>query len=190
MHSTLLSSYLNKPSKKKLSIFITKILLCFIILLSSLIFTSLNDNNLILFKKYVFEETFPFMDFQSLYQKYTSSLRKENNVKQVFASSLEYTDINKYLDGDSLSIGIDTQIKSFASGIVVFIGEKEGYNKTIIIQGSDGYDIWYGNLENINVSIYDYVDKEKVIASASDNLYIVIAKDNKYYTYEEYQNKI
>ena len=191
--SSLLSNYLNKPSKRKSSIFLTKILLCIIILLSSLIFTSLSDNNLILFKEYVFDKTLPFIDFQNFYHQFTGEIKKdslEKEAKQVFATSLEYTSINNYLDGQVLAIDKDIPIKSLASGIVVYAGEKEGYNKTIIIQGSDGYDIWYGNLENINISIYDYVNENATLASASDELYIVITKDNKYYTYEEYQSGV
>ena len=34
---------------------------------------------------------------------------------------------------------------------------------TVIIQGVDGVDIWYGNLTNVSVKLYDYVEKDKLI---------------------------
>ena len=48
------------------------------------------------------------------------------------------------------------------SGIVVFIGEKEGYNNTVIIQRIDGIDEWYGNIENVNVN---NVDEQEIVNS-------------------------
>jgi len=108
----------------------------------------------------------------------------------VFGSTLEYTNISPYQNGQSLEIGSEVPINSLTGGIVVFAGIKEGFNNTIIIQGSDGYDIWYGNLSNVDIGIYDYVDAGTIIASASDNLYLLITKDAKYFTYEEYQNQI
>ena len=185
----LLDSYLKEDKPKRLHTYVTKILWCLIFLFASLIFTSVNEKCLNLYKKYVFEDTFPFMEFQNFYEKLSSSGNQVQD-KMVFGSSLEYTNITSYQNGQSLEIGTDVPINNLTGGIVVFSGEKEGFNKTVIIQGSDGYDIWYGNLENVDIGIYDYVDAGKIIASASDNLYLLIMKDSEYYTYEEYQNKV
>ena len=188
--SKLLDSYLKKESSFKGKKFITKILYCLIFLFGSLIFTSINDEYLVLYKKYVFEDTFNFMEFKDFYEKLSAPAKKESKEKMVFGSSFEYTNITPYQDGQNLKIGTDVPINTLTGGIVVFVGAKEGFNNTVIVQGSDGYDIWYGNLENVDISIYDYVDAGKIIASASDNLYLLITKDSKYYTYEEYQNQI
>lgn len=76
-----------------------------------------------------------------------------------------------------------------ASGVVVFSGEKEGYGNTVIIQGIDGADIWYGNLENVSINLYDYIEANTVIGNVVDEyLYLVIKKDNEYIKYEDYQN--
>lgn len=38
-------------------------------------------------------------------------------------------------------------VPTLESGIVVFMGEKEGYGKTIIIEQINGIDVWYSNIE-------------------------------------------
>ena len=152
--SRLLDNYLGTPPQKNISKFFTKILCCLIFLFASLIFTSYSEENLALYHKWVFEENFNFMAFKNFYQNIASSNPKKDEDKMVFGQTLEYTNITPYQNGQSLEIGVDVPINSLGGGIVVFVGEKEGFNKTIIIQGSDGYDIWYGNLENIDINIY------------------------------------
>ena len=79
-------------------------------------------------------------------------------------------------------------IPTLESGIVVFIGEKEGYNKTIIVQGIDGVDIWYGNVVDYTINLYDYVNKGDIISKVNDNkLYLVLVKNNTYINYEDYK---
>ena len=184
----LLDNYLNNKPKKKISLFFTKILICLIILLTSLIYTSISENNLELFKKYVFNETFKFMDFRSFYNKYAGNI-KNDSVQAVFKENSIYTNSTPFLEGESFIINSDEMIETISSGIVVYIGEKDSFNQTVIIQSSDGFDIWYGNLDSVNVKIYDYVDQGSVVGYASEKVYLLISKDNNYYTYEEYQNK-
>ena len=64
------------------------------------------------------------------------------------------------------------------SGIVTFIGKKEGYNNTIIIQQSNGYYAWYGNVSE-SIKIYDYIEKGSVIGSADKEYYYALFKDDK-----------
>ena len=70
------------------------------------------------------------------------------------------------------------------SGIVTFIGEKEGYNNTIIIQQSNGYYAWYGNVQE-KVKLYDYVEQGEILGTSKDNFYYyVLYKDDKPITHE------
>ena len=47
--------------------------------------------------------------------------------------------------------------------------------------------MWYGNLGNINVNLYDYVEKGALLGEVKDtNLYLVYQKDGKYVDYKEY----
>jgi stage IV sporulation protein FA len=70
---------------------------------------------------------------------------------------------------------------------VVFKGNKDEINNLVIVQSSDGFDIWYGLLENINVNIYDYINEGALIGSANKVFYLAITKDNKFYSYDEYK---
>ena len=101
---------------------------------------------------------------------------------------LVYKSIDKYLDGEVLTLNNNTLINNLTSGIVVYSGEKEGYGNTVIVQSVDGADIWYGNITNVSVKLYDYVEKDKLIGEVNgDKLYLVIKKDNNFIKYEDYQ---
>ena len=79
-------------------------------------------------------------------------------------------------------------IGAIESGVVIFVGEKDNYGSTIIIEGVDGYNIWYSNITDINIKIYDYIEKGSLIANAKDSkIYLLIEKDNKIYSYNEYK---
>ena len=98
-------------------------------------------------------------------------------------------EIKDYQDGEVLTVSSKALVNSLASGVVVFSGEKDGYGNTVIIQGIDGADIWYGNLENVSVTLYDYIEEGTVIGSIKDEfLYLVIKKDNEFIKYEDYQS--
>ena len=188
MENKLLSKYINKPKNySKINKYITKILIVIIITLSSLIYTSINEQNLQTFKKYVYEDTFNFSKFKSFYQGV-----KNNKKAQVsYASNdVDLTSYNSYLDGMVFDVDSNYPVKALTSGIVIFIGQKEGYGRTIIIQGSNGYDIWYSSVDNISVKMYDYVKEETIIGEVQNKLYMLITKDGKFYSYEEYQNQV
>ena len=68
-------------------------------------------------------------------------------------------------------------IPSINEGIVIFNGKKDDKN-TIIIQQPNKIDVWYSNLNNTNVKLYDYVDKNQIIGEANNNeLYLSFYKD-------------
>ena len=59
--------------------------------------------------------------------------------------------------------------------------------KTVIIEDENGIDHIYGNLDNVNVKLYDYVDKNDLLGTASNNtLYLLFSKDGKYLDYKEF----
>ena len=70
------------------------------------------------------------------------------------------------------------------SGIVVYIGQKEKLGNTVIIQGTDGIDYWYSNIDNLSVNLYDYVEKDIVLGtSINEYIYLTILKDGEYLNY-------
>ena len=107
----------------------------------------------------------------------TTDIFKISNKKTIPVSS-EVKPSIKYKDGVKYLIGENENIYLKSSGIVTFIGEKDGYNNTIIVQQSDGYYAWYGNVKE-SIKLYDYVESGSVIGKASDEYYYVLLKDDK-----------
>ena len=78
-------------------------------------------------------------------------------------------------------------VPSITEGMVVFIGNKENYNNTIIVEDLNGVYIWYGNISTTSLKLYDYVEKGTYIGEVNNNnLYMVFSKNGKYLNYEEY----
>ena len=78
-------------------------------------------------------------------------------------------------------------IPALESGVVVFLGEKEEYGTTIIIEQINGVEVFYSNVDALNLKLYDYVEKGKLIGEVKDNkLYLVFSKDGKYLNYKDY----
>jgi stage IV sporulation protein FA len=74
-------------------------------------------------------------------------------------------------NGQGIMIETDkgASVKAVKEGNVLFAGVKEGLGKTIIIQHSDQTESWYGNLADINVNLYEYVEKAKIVGTVSDS---------------------
>lgn len=179
-----LDDYKRKSQKKKryLSNLLTRILITIILIFGILIIINTNPEVKKKIDKYVFKTNFNYAYINKIYNKYFLNLTKE---KTLLVSKENLPNYKKYEDGFVKTINKHEKIKNLSSGVVVFVGEKEKYGKTIIIQGSDGIDIWYGNLEKVSVKMYDYVEVDKEIATASNNLYLVFQKDGKYLNYKD-----
>ena len=177
-------------NKKNINKLITKFMIAIIFFLISIIFTNYSDKNLLLYKEYVFTESLPFTKIKGWYEDlFGEVLPTQDNSQTVFNGNLVYKDISEYYDGEKLLVSKNTLVNNITSGVVVFSGEKDNYGNTVIIQGIDGVDIWYGNLENVSVSLYDYIEANTVIGETKDEyLYLVIKKDNDFIKYEDYQS--
>ena len=91
------------------------------------------------------------------------------------------------LDGVKLMVDTHYLIPCLKEGLVIFIGEKEGYGYTVIVDQLDGVNVWYSNIDELAVSLYDYVDKGQLIGNCKgDYFYLVFKKDGKVLNYEEY----
>jgi len=109
-----------------------------------------------------------------------------NSTSPVFNETLQYTSANKYKDGVALQVGSEYLIPALESGIVIFIGEKEGYGNTVILQQENGVDVWYSNISEANVKLYDYIKKSDLIGSVNETLYLVFLKNSEVIDYEKY----
>ena len=190
-NSKFLNKKNNKDNKKnKLISFFNKILICFILGITCLILMKNNNKFKTFIKKNVFNDNISFAYINNLYNKYLGdilpSLKKEETTP-VFNEKLEYINYNRYYDGYKLEVNNNYLVPIIESGIVVFSGAIENYGNTIIIEGIDGVDIWYGNIKNINVKLYDYVNKGNFLGEVeNNNLYLVFEKNKEYLEFEKY----
>ena len=60
-------------------------------------------------------------------------------------------------------------VEAMNEGNVVFAGVKEGTGKTVIIQHPDQTQTTYGNLDEIKVSLYEFIATETVVGTASES---------------------
>lgn len=147
--------------------------------------TTFKDN----FYHQVYEQHFPFMEFNKWYQKLfgtTFPFEKYLNTKPVFKENLSYNHKEAYLDGVKLSVHDTYPVPVIQTGLVVFVGEKEGYGNVIIVEQLDGVDCWYGNFSTTNVKLYDYVEAGSLLGIADKELYLVYKLDGMVIPYEKY----
>ena len=171
------------------TIFFIKLLISIVITLVILILIKSSSNFKNSFYKKVYNNNISFTQLKQVYNKYIGNLDIFDNVvktEMVFNENLNYKSKEKYLDGVKLNVDTNYLVPINESGIVVFIGEKEGYGNTVIIQRIDGIDEWYGNIENVNIKLYDYVSKGDLLGEVNNNLYLVYKKDGNVLNYEEY----
>ena len=175
---------------KYISNLFTRSLISIIVVLLSAIYINGSENNMKKYKSNLFEKSISFTRISNTYNKFFGKVIpldiEKGTTKMVFNDKLNYDSIEKYNNGFKLSM-TNPLVISLYDGIVVFIGEKEGYGNTVIVQGSNGVDIWYSNVDNIGVTLYDYISKGTTIGEAKDSkLYLVFNKENEYLSYEEY----
>ncbi|MDD4036421.1 MAG: M23 family metallopeptidase [Bacilli bacterium] len=182
----------NLTLDKKLFTHLNKILITILLFISTLIFVKASSENKIFIYDNVFSKNFKFAKINGLYKKYLGDIIPfqsivNNNNMPVFSSKLEYSEASKYIDGVKLKVETDYLIPVKNSGIVVFIGEKENYGNTIIIQQTNGIDMWYGNIKNSSVKMYDYVEEGVLLGEANGKeLYLLFQKDGKFLDYKGY----
>lgn len=181
-----------EKNKKKnfLMSFFNKILVCIILVIICLIMMKTNSNFKEFVSEKIFKDNISFAYLNNLYNKYFGNILpsyKNLDTEVVFNEKLEYFEYNKYLDGYKLSVTASYLVPIIESGIVVYIGNIDNYGESVIIEGIDGVDIWYSNLENISVKLYDYVNSGDYLGEVKgEDLYLVFEKNQEYLKFEDY----
>lgn len=166
-------------------VFFSKLLISIVLTLIILILIKSSNSFKTTFYKEVYNTNISFAPLTEIYNKYIGNLDILKKVEPVFSEKINYNNSENYLDGVKLNLD-NNLVPINESGVVVFMGEKEGYGNTIIIQRIDGVDEWYGNIINTNVKLYDYVKKGTLLGEVNDYLYLVYKKDGNILNYEEY----
>ncbi len=189
------SKFLNNNQKehKKKSFLVglfNKLLICFILVVICLIVMKTNDKFKDFVENKIFKDNISFAYLNNLYNKYFGDILpsyKSSETEVVFNEELEYKNYNIYYDGYKLEVENSYLVPIVESGIVVYAGDIDNYGYTVIIEGIDGVDIWYGNLKNPSVNLYDYVKKGDYLGEVDgNNLYLVFEKNQEYIKFEDY----
>ncbi len=172
---------------------LSRSLVTLIFVLGSIIFTNISDDFKKLYQEVVLENSLEFMKINQFYEKIFGKVditKKESDTTMVF-QDITYTNIEPFKNGAKLTVGGREVVNVITSGIIVFIGDKDDLGNTIIIQGNDGVDIWYSNITDNDIKVYDYIEKGSILGTSnSEYIYITISKDGKFLTYEEYMASI
>ena len=166
----------NNSNKKHTNNFIKTLLskLFTIVIFSMLVVTISNysDNFRNFLINNVFNKTMDFSKINKLVNNVTNVFKSE----EVAPVMKENESCEKYLDGIKCINTGNVIVKD--GGIVTYIGAKDGYNNTVIVQQSDGYYAWYGNIKE-SVKLYDYLESGSIIGSSENEYYYVLLKDDK-----------
>lgn len=188
----------NNIGKKKLvannkdyvNLLITRVLFAVIIFFVMVILSNTTEFGANFVKNKVLGENMSFSTVANIYNKYFGSILPFEKIikddQTVFSEKLSYEGISNYKDGYELKVKRNYLVPVINSGIVVFIGEKEGYGNTVIIQGIDEVDYWYSNVTNLSCSLYDYVSKGDYLGTADgEKIYLTFKKGSEYLEYDE-----
>lgn len=177
--------------KKSIRSFISRVLVTIAIFLFGMILvkSDVSFKNKILDN--VYNKQFKFVQLGEIYQKYFGNILSIDKVlvdeKSVFQEKLSYLKSSKYKDGVKLTVDENYMVPILESGIVIFLGEKEGYGNTVVVEQVDGIDVYYSNVSVSNIKLYDYVEKGELLGEAQDKkLYLLFQKDGKFLDYKEY----
>ena len=177
--------------KRFLFSMLIKTLIVIVLFLGSLIYIRQSDDNKDNFKNVVYNNSLSFAKIYSLYNKYLGDVIPfknvfKDNTKLVSSDKITYSNITKESNGYILDVSSDYALSSISSGIVVEKKKNDTYGNIIKVQDKEGLNVTYGMLSDINVDLYDYVEKGEIIGKANKKLYLIFEKDGKYLSYEKY----
>lgn len=182
----------NKSTLSKfLFTILIKSLIVVLLFLSSMIFIRQNDKNKKIFREKVYNNSLSFAKIYNLYSKYLGDALPfkdtiKDDTKKVSNEKITYSSIKKVGDDYLLVVPSNYTLQSIKSGIVIEVKKDDKYKNIVKIQDKSGVNITYKNLNEVEVKLYDYVEKGEILGSTSDKLYINFEKDGKYLSYEKY----
>lgn len=188
---------MNKTVKEKLVLkksirnTLNKFLITIIIFLVGMIMVKQNPNLKKSLKENIYEKSFKFTKSKKFYEKYFGNILSLDKVikeeQPVFSEKLSFEKSESYQKGVKLKVANNYMVPTLESGIVVFLGEKENYGNTVIIEQIDGIDTYYANINVNNIKLYDYIEKGELLGETKDNnLYLVFQKNGEYLDYKKY----
>ena len=186
---------MKKKNEEKIIKYLRSLILrCMSVIVIFLILAIISKSNITyknLIVSNIYEKNISFAKIKNMYTKYLGGIspleKTDEEEVMVFNEELEYLDKSIYHDGIKLTVTPNYLVPIIEEGMVIYIGEKENYGNVVIIEGIDGIDIWYGNMETTSVKLYDYVEKNNYLGTTKNNtLYLAYQQDGKFLNWEEY----
>ena len=178
-----------KVLKKKVRIFVNKFLLMVIVYLLGMITVKVNPDLQPKIKEKVYENSFSFTKIRNLYQKYFGKLVPDNSPEKtvaVFGETIQYLRKEEVEGGVKLIVDEHYSVPLIESGLIVYVGEKNGMN-TIIVDQVDGVSVTYQNVNLKDYKLYDYLEKGQIVGNVVANeLYLFFQKEGEEVSYQEY----
>ena len=141
----------------------------------------------------IYQDNLSFSSFRTFYNRYLGGIFPVMNVENseetamVFDEKITYQSIEEYLDGARLVVSENYLIPNLKTGIVVYTGNKENYGNVVMIESDDGIRIWYGNVCNSLVKLYDQVQSGDYLGEAcGTEIYLVYTNGNEVLDYKNY----
>lgn len=177
--------------KKKVRTTLTKIMLVIIIVLITLISIKANPNLKIIIKENIYEKSLEFTKARKIYSKYFGNIIPIEKImaeeKPVFNEKLAYKKETAYENGVELQVSQNYLVPALESGVVIFLGEKNDYGKTLIIEQVNGIAVFYSNIEFVDIKLYDFIEKGELLGEAKEEkIYLAFSKEGKYLNYKEF----
>lgn len=177
--------------KQKFKQLLTKVLLTIIIFLIGMIIIKEKPETQRYIQKNIYEKNLKFTKTKEIYNKYFGHIFSIEKILHeetpVFNEKITYTAKSTYKDGVELTVNENYMVPAIESGIVVYIGNKEEYGETLIIEQTNGVDVFYSNISTDNIKLYDYIEKGSYVGEAKNKkIYLVFQKDGVVLNYKDY----
>lgn len=177
--------------KKSVRKFIQKLFIMTIIFLVCMILVRKDEEFKHLIRKNVYENSFQFTRLRQFYQQHFGDILSIEElipeVQPVFSERISYLERNTYEDGVKLIVNEKYLVPVIESGIIVFIGEKEGIGHTVVIEQIDGVSTWYSGVSTKNLRLYDYISQGSLLGEVSGNtLFLTFKRNGEILDYKEF----
>ena len=188
------SKFLNNKtsSKSSLKSFFNKILVCVLLFLIVMILIKNNPSFKNEIYAFIYENNISFSSFREWYSNKFGGVVPFDKITiddsvSVFSEEIKYNEVISYNNGAKLNVDSGYLVPVIESGIVVYMGEKEDYGYTIIVEQVNGIDVSYSSINPIDIKIYDYVEKGTLLGETKSNkLYLIFQKNGEYLDYKKY----
>lgn len=138
----------------------------------------------------LYNESFTFASINKFYNEKFGDILPvynifKNDSKEKVSGEFTYSKKEEYLNGSKYTVDSEYLMPALESGLIIFIGDKDDLKNCVIIQGIDGYDYWYSQIEKPDFKLYDYVEKGSLLGLVTKSIYVAKQKNGEFVLFDE-----